>query len=108
MTAKFDKNAPVDPRMVWLGQHAPPHKDYHTVIIPLEPSEDPDPKGVAKMMLGMFGHFPFAETRLPLAKSEILEDKKTGARGLVMRFLRWKGDPDPDYRDFREARYAGV
>lgn len=77
------------------------HKDYHTMVIPVGPTEDPDIEEVGKIFISLFGGLLCAQERMREARFEIIEDDETKARYLVGRMKRWPHDPEPDYRHFR-------
>lgn len=76
------------------------HEKWHTLIVPLNASEEPPGDWVAKVVVANFGHLPFAEARLPHADCDIIE--KNGARALVVRFERRPLDPPPDMSVFEK------
>lgn len=88
---------------------------WHTIVIPLGPSEDPPAGYVSWVVVQAFGHLPFADARLPIIEWEIKEEKNAAGivelRTLVGRFPKWSSDPAPNSkssfdRDHEEYRLA--
>lgn len=75
--------------------------DWHTLVLPLNPSEEPPVEFVSRAVMAAFGHFPLAEARLPLMHF-VIEDEDLPTRRLVGRFPKWSSDPPPDMSQFRE------
>lgn len=66
-------------------------QDYHTMVIPLRPSEMPTDEQLARLATDVWYDIPSLSARLLEAQAQI--DEIDGQRVLIIWFKRWPSDP---------------